>query len=146
MISKSIEISNILLVEDNPDDVFFIKKAFEDAKIKVNINVAKNGIQALSILKKEKSFSNFDKPNLILLDLNMPLMDGRELLQIIKIDEDLKLIPVLILTTSEAPDDIQNCYNLNANAYLTKPANYRDFVDMMSSIYQFWIKLVKLPY
>ncbi|HSL30085.1 MAG TPA: response regulator [Anaerolineales bacterium] len=141
-ISKPIE---ILLVEDNPGDVRLTREALRDAKVHNNMVVAVDGQEALAILKQEGEHANAVRPDLILLDLNLPLMNGFEVLDAIKEDPELKRIPVVVLTTSQAEQDIVHSYNLHANAYVTKPVDLAQFVRVIKSIEDFWLEIVKLP-
>jgi len=136
---------DILLVEDSPGDVRLTMEALADAKISNNITVASDGIEALAVLRKEGQFADAVRPDLILLDLNMPRMDGRELLGIIKEDSDLKNIPVVVLTTSQSEADILESYDLRANCYITKPVDLDQFLVVVNSIQEFWLSIVKLP-
>jgi CheY-like chemotaxis protein len=134
----------ILLVEDNKGDVGLIEEVFEEAKIKNNLHVAEDGEEAMLFLHNEGKFSSSPRPDIILLDLNLPKKDGREALKEIK-EESLKSIPVVILTTSEAEKDILNAYELHANAYVNKPIDFDQFINVVESIASFWIEIVKLP-
>lgn len=134
---------NVLLVEDSPGDVRLTQEAFRDAN--VSIQVAADGVEAMSFLRREGIFSAAVRPDLILLDLNLPRMDGREVLTLIKADENLKTIPTVILTTSEAEADIVKSYELQANCYLSKPVQLDAFEILVQSINDFWLTKVKLP-
>lgn len=136
---------DILLVEDNPGDVRLTKESLRDAKVLNKIFVAKDGVEAMEFLRKEGSFKDMHMPDLILLDLNLPRKDGREVLAEIKEDPKLKHIPVVILTSSKADEDILKAYNLHANCYVTKPVNLNGFVEIMHSLGEFWFTIVKLP-
>ena len=136
---------HILLVDDNEGDVLLTREALEEAKIVNRISVAYDGIQALNFLKKEPPFSEQDSPDLILLDINLPRMDGTEVLSIIKNDPVLKRIPVIMLTTSSSEKDIMTSYNNYANCYITKPVDLERFMDVVRTIEDFWISIVKLP-
>jgi len=140
--AKSIE---ILLVEDSKGDVGLIEEVFEDAKIRNNLHVVEDGEEAILYLRGEGQFSGVPRPDIILLDLNLPKKDGREVLEEIKNDEDLKNIPVVVLTTSKAEGDILKSYNLHANAYVTKPVDFDQFMKVVKSIEDFWLEVVKLP-
>ena len=135
---------DILLVEDDEGDVELIRETLKDSKVLVNINVVINGEQALSYLRHEEPYQQSLRPDLILCDLNMPKMDGRQLLQIIKKDEDISNIPVIILTTSDSETDIVKSYGLGANCYVTKPLDLKQFSLMVNTIEHFWFSLVKL--
>ena len=136
---------HILLVDDNEGDVLLTKEALEEAKIVNRISVAYDGMEALRFLKKEPPFRGQDSPDLILLDINLPKMDGTELLGIIKNDPLLKRIPVIMLTTSSSEKDIMTSYNNYANCYITKPVDLERFMDVVRTIEDFWISIVKLP-
>jgi len=136
---------DILLVEDSPGDVRLTIEALADAKITNNITVASDGLEALEILQQKGDFSEATRPDLILLDLNMPRMDGRELLGIIKADDSLRNIPVVVLTTSQSEKDILESYDLRANCYITKPVDLDQFLVVVNSIQEFWLSIVKLP-
>ena len=133
----------ILLVEDNPGDVRLIKEVFKDAKIYNTMQVAYDGEAAMEILQRNDGNTSF--PDLILLDLNLPKKDGREVLREIKGDDYLKCIPVVILTTSNAEEDLIETYKMNANCYITKPVDLDQFINVVKSIENFWLSIVKLP-
>jgi two-component system, chemotaxis family, response regulator Rcp1 len=135
----------VLLVEDNPGDIQLTKEAFLEGKMHNNLNVVMDGVQAMAFLRKEGKYKDAPRPDLILLDLNLPKMDGREVLAEIKKDEKLMTIPVVILTTSAAEEDIVRTYNLHANCYITKPVDFAQFMNVVQSIENFWLTLVKLP-
>ena len=135
----------ILMVEDNPGDVRLTKEAFKDAKLHNNLNVVGDGVEALAFLRKEGEYTQVPRPDVIMLDLNLPRKDGREVLEEIKNDPDLRRIPVVILTTSEAENDILAAYNLHANCYITKPVTLGQFVAIVKNIQDFWFTIVKLP-
>lgn len=135
----------ILLVEDSPGDVRLTIEALADAKISNKISVTSDGIEALSFLRREGEFKDAARPGLILLDLNMPRMDGREFLEIVKNDDEFRNIPVVVLTTSQADSDILKSYNLRANCYITKPVDLDQFMVVVQSIREFWLSIVKLP-
>lgn len=136
---------DILLVEDNPGDVELCREALQDSKIKNHLNVAMDGQQALDFLYKKGKFSDSQTPDLILLDLNLPNIDGRKVLEIIKEDKDLRRIPVVILTSSKAEEDIVKTYNLYANAYVQKPLDFNSFTEIIKQIESFWMGIVVLP-
>ena len=136
---------DILLVEDNPGDVRLTKEALKDAKVLNQIYVAKDGVEAMEFLNKKGSFKEAPTPDMILLDLNLPRKDGREVLSEIKKDPKLKHIPVIVLTTSKADEDIIKTYNLHANAYITKPVDLNRFVEIIHALEEFWFTIVKLP-
>lgn len=135
----------ILLVEDNPGDVRLTREALKDGKIVNNLHVAEDGVDALAFLRREGKYHNAVRPELILLDLNLPKKDGREVLAEIKADKELKRIPVVILTSSAAEQDIVRSYNLHANCYVTKPVDLDQFINVVKSIEHFWLTVVKLP-
>ncbi|AFY79629.1 response regulator containing a CheY-like receiver domain and an HTH DNA-binding domain [Pleurocapsa sp. PCC 7327] len=135
----------ILLIEDNPGDIELTKIALEDNKMTINLSVVEDGVEALKFLKKEGKYANVPHPDLILLDLNLPKKDGREVLAEMKADPILKRIPVVILTTSQAEEDVLRAYNLCANCYITKPVDFDRFVKIVRSIENFWFTIVKLP-
>ncbi len=134
----------ILLVEDNPGDVRLTQEALGEAKVRNNLAVAKDGVEALRYLRRETPFEDATRPDLILLDLNLPRKDGREVLAEIKADPDLRRLPVVVLTTSSAEKDVLESYNLYANCYITKPVDLDQFVRIVSSIEDFWLTIVKL--
>ena len=140
--SSSIE---VLLVEDNPGDVRLTREALRDGKVFNNLSVAKDGEEALAFLRREGEFAEAPRPDVILLDLNLPRKDGREVLEAIKADPALRTIPVVILTSSEAERDIARAYELNANCYITKPVDLDQFITVVKSIEDFWFAIVKLP-
>jgi CheY-like chemotaxis protein len=135
----------ILLVEDNPGDVRLTREALRDGKVRNNLNVVDDGVKALAYLRREGEYANVHRPDLILLDLNLPRMSGREVLTQIKGDPDLRSIPVVVLTTSQAEQDIVRAYELNANCYVTKPVDLDQFINVVKSIEDFWLTIVKLP-
>jgi len=135
----------VLQVEDCPGDVRLTQEAFRDANMSVQLHVASDGVEAMAFLRKEGAHAHAPRPDLILLDLNLPKMDGREVLAHIKNDESLKTIPIVILTTSEAEADILKSYQLQANCYLSKPVQLDAFQSLVKSINDFWLIKVKLP-
>ncbi len=135
----------ILLVEDNPGDVRLTKEAFKEAKVRNNINVVMDGVEAMAYLRREGEYAEAIRPDIVLLDLNLPKKDGREVLAEVKADDDLKRIPVVILTTSKAEEDIVKTYNLHANCYITKPVDLDQFMIVVKTIEDFWLSIVKLP-
>jgi len=135
----------ILLIEDNPGDVRLTVEVFKEAKIHNNMNVMTDGIDAMAFLRQEGEYINAPRPDLILLDLNLPKKDGRELLAEIKADPALRRIPVVVLTTSRAEEDILKTYDLHVNAYITKPVDLEQFISIVKSIENFWLTIVKLP-
>jgi two-component system, chemotaxis family, response regulator Rcp1 len=136
---------DLLLVEDNPGDVRLTEEALRDADIPVKISVAMDGVEALDFLHRRGKYRNAPRPDLILLDLNLPRKNGPEVLSDIKSDPDLKRIPVLVMTTSQEPEDVQKAYSLNANCYITKPVQLDDFMNVVQSIENFWLKTAVLP-
>ncbi|NOU90795.1 response regulator [Paenibacillus sp. LMG 31460] len=141
-LSQNVE---ILLVEDNPGDIRLIVEVLKEGKIHNNLSVVEDGEEALAYLKREGSYQDAIVPDIILLDLNLPKINGTEVLAEIKNDPLLKYIPVIILTTSEAEQDILRAYDLHANCYITKPVNLEQFLTVVRSIENFWLTLVKLP-
>ena len=135
----------ILLVDDNPGDIRLTQEALKDSKVLNNLHVVEDGLEALNYLRKKGEFKNEVTPDLILLDLNLPKRNGREVLSEIKEDELLKYIPVVILTISRAEEDILKSYELHANCYITKPVDMNQFVKIVRSIESFWFSIVKLP-
>ena len=135
----------ILLVEDNPGDVRLTIEALKEAKVRNRLSVAKDGVEALAFLRREGSYADAVRPDLILLDLNLPRKDGREVLSEIKGDASLRSIPVVILTTSRADQDILRSYELHANCYITKPVDLDQFITVVKSIESFWLTIVTLP-
>jgi len=134
----------VLLVEDNPADVRLTLEALKDAKVHNAISVAIDGVDAMAFLRRQGRHAQAPKPDLVLLDLNLPKKDGREVLQEMKSDAALKHIPVVVLTTSKAEEDILKSYRLNANAFVTKPVDLDQFLKVVQSIEQFWLEIVKL--
>ncbi len=135
----------VLLVEDNPGDVRLTLEALKDGKVNNHLSVVEDGVEALAFLRREGKYADASRPDLILLDLNLPKKDGREVFAEIKTDEDLKRIPVVVLTTSKAEEDILKTYNLHANCYITKPVDFDQFVIVVRLIEDFWFTIVKLP-
>ena len=135
----------VLLVEDSAGDVRLTREAFKDAKVHINLHVASDGIDAMAFLRREGEHANVPRPDLILLDLNLPKKDGREVLEEIKETPALKSIPVVILTTSASEADILRSYRLHANCYITKPVDLNGFLKVVKSIDSFWLSVVKLP-
>jgi chemotaxis family two-component system response regulator Rcp1 len=136
---------DILLVEDNPGDVRLTREALKEGKVLNNLHVVGDGVEALAFLRHEGQYVKSAHPDIILLDLNLPRKDGRELLADIKSDTDLRRIPVVILTTSKAEEDIIKSYDLHANCYITKPVDMDRFITVVKSIEDFWFTIVKLP-
>ncbi|MFQ5650072.1 MAG: response regulator [bacterium] len=136
---------DILLVEDNQGDVRLTREAFKEGHVPSRLNVVGDGIEAITYLRQDAPFGSATRPDLILLDLNLPRRNGREVLEIIKNDEDLRRIPVVILTTSKAEQDIINSYDLHANCYITKPVDLEQFMRVVRMLQDFWFTTVKLP-
>jgi chemotaxis family two-component system response regulator Rcp1 len=135
----------ILLVEDSATDVMLAQEALADAKVSNNLSVVKDGVEAMAFLRKEREYSDTPRPDLILLDLNMPRKEGREVLAEVKADEDLRNIPVVVLTTSQDQEDVLNAYGLHANCYISKPVDFDQFANVVRAIDQFWFTVVTLP-
>lgn len=141
-IARAVE---ILLVEDNPGDILLTVEALKEGKVYNNLSVAKDGVEAMAFLCREGRHSNAPRPDLILLDLNLPKKGGREVLAELKQNSNLKRIPVIVLTTSQAEQDILKSYDLHANCYITKPVELDDFITIVRSIENFWFTIVQLP-
>lgn len=135
----------ILLVEDNPGDVRLTQEVLKAGKLLTNLAVAKDGVEAMAILRRERPYENAARPDLILLDFNLPRKDGREVLAEIRADPNLRRIPVVVLTTSAAERDVLQAYDLHANCYVTKPVDLDQFVNIVQSIEDFWLTIVRLP-
>ncbi len=140
-----VEAVEILLIEDNPGDVRLTEEALKEGKVRNNLSVVADGVEAMAFLRREGKYAASPRPDVILLDLNLPKKDGREVLAEIKRDSHLKRIPVVILTSSEAEQDILKTYNLHANCYITKPVDLEQFITVVKSIETFWFTVVKLP-
>ncbi len=136
---------DILLVEDNPGDIRLTQEALKDSKLHNRLSVARDGVEALAFLRRQGEYANSPRPDIILLDLNLPRKDGREVLEEIKNDDDFKRIPVVVLTTSNDETDVLASYNLHANCYITKPVDLNRFIQIVKSIEGFWFQIVKLP-
>ena len=139
------KVVEILLIEDNVGDARLAKEALQDAKVRNNLSWVSDGVEAMAFLRRQGSYVGAPRPDLILLDLNLPRKDGREVLSEIKSDETLKRIPVVILTTSQAEEDILRAYHLNANCYISKPVDLDQFMKVVKTIEDFWLTIVKLP-
>jgi len=139
------KIAEILLVEDNPGDVLLIREAFSELGFEGRFHVVEDGIQAISFLRQQDGYEAAIRPDLIILDLNLPRKDGREVLAEIKADPLLRSIPVVILTTSDAEDEVEKVYGLHANCFITKPSFFENFINVVKSIQTFWFSIVKLP-
>jgi len=135
----------ILLVEDNSGDIRLTLEAFKDAELPNHVSVVRDGEEALAFLRKEQPYAGVPRPDLVLLDLNLPKKDGREVLRDVKTDPELKIIPIIVLTTSVAPTDIVNSYDLHANCYIQKPAGFDDFIDLIRTLENLWFGVVQLP-
>ena len=135
----------ILLVEDNPGDERLTREALKEGKVYSNLHWVKDGVEAMEFLRRQGKYSSVPRPDIILLDLNLPKKDGREVLQDIKNDPELKRIPVVVLTTSKAEEDVLRTYNLHANCYVTKPVDLEKFIVVVKSIDVFWLTVVTLP-
>jgi CheY-like chemotaxis protein len=136
---------DVLLVEDDPGDTLMIREAFDDHKLRNRLTCLQDGEQAMAYLRREGEHADATRPDLILLDLNLPRKDGREVLAEIKGDEELRTIPVVVLTTSQAEEDVLRSYKLHANAYVTKPVDFERFIDVVRQIDEFFVTVVKLP-
>jgi CheY-like chemotaxis protein len=144
-VTESVEVVDVLLVEDDPGDVLMTREAFEHHKLRNKLHVVADGVEALQFLRREGEHAEAPRPGLVLLDLNLPRKDGREVLAEIKSDESLRTIPVVVLTTSEAEEDILRSYDLHANAYVTKPVDFERFIEVIRQIDDFFVTVVKLP-
>jgi chemotaxis family two-component system response regulator Rcp1 len=136
---------DILLVEDNPADVRLTTEALKEEKIYNKLHVVSDGVEAIAFLRRQGKYAKAVRPDLILLDLNLPKKDGREVLKEIKGDDNLKAIPVVVLTVSQSEEDIFKSYNLHANCYITKPVDLKQFIKVIRSVQEFWLTIVKLP-
>ena len=136
---------HVLLVEDDPGDVLITREAFAENKVRNRLSVVNDGVKALQFLRREADYADAERPDLILLDLNLPRMDGHEVLANIKSDADLQRIPVVVLTTSDAEEDVLRSYDLHANAYVTKPVDFERFLGVVRQIDDFFVSVVKLP-
>ncbi|HKT05405.1 MAG TPA: response regulator [Rugosimonospora sp.] len=135
----------VLLVEDDPGDVLMTREAFEEHKVRNRLTVVPDGVEALAYLRQQEPYAGAVRPDLVLLDLNLPKRDGREVLAEIKGDESLRQIPVVVLTTSQAEEDVLRSYRLHANAYVTKPVDFEQFINVVRRIDDFFVSVVKLP-
>ncbi len=142
---ENLKLAEILLIEDNPGDARLMEEAFKDGKVKNILHIIDDGVEATDFLFKRNKYSNAPRPDLIILDLNLPKKNGQEVLAEIKADPGLKSIPVIILTISKADEDIIRSYNLHANCFLNKPINLNKFFEVVKSIEDFWLTIVKLP-
>jgi two-component system, chemotaxis family, response regulator Rcp1 len=141
----AVRLVEILLVEDNPGDVRLTQEAFKENRMHNDLHVVDDGVKAMQFLRKEGPYADAVRPDVILLDLNLPRKDGREVLAEIKADDDLRRIPVVVLTTSDAEQDVLMTYNLHANCYINKPVDLAQFIQVVKSIEGFWLSLVMLP-
>ena len=139
------KVIDILLVEDNPGDVRLAQEALKESKVRNTLYVVDDGVEAMAFLRQQGKYSSVPRPDLILLDLNLPRKSGREVLAEVKSDEHLKRIPVVVLTVSRADEDIMKCYNFHANCYITKPLDFNQFMEVTKAIEGFWLTIVKLP-
>jgi chemotaxis family two-component system response regulator Rcp1 len=144
-VEENMRLIDILLVEDNPGDARLAKEALKDAKVRNNLHWVEDGVEAIAFLRREGKYTDAPRPDVILLDLNLPKKDGREVLAEVKEDGDLKRIPVVILTVSDAEEDIIKTYNLHANCYIRKPLDLDRFIEVVKSIEEFWLTIVRLP-
>lgn len=144
-VSVSLKAIEVLLVEDNTGDVRLTQEALKEGRMLVNLTVARDGIEAMDVLQQKNSYTGATRPDLVLLDLNLPRKDGREVLREIKADPALKTIPVVILTTSEADADVRVTYGAHANCYITKPVDIDRFIEIVKTLEEFWFTIVKLP-
>jgi CheY-like chemotaxis protein len=140
-----IRVINVLLVEDDPGDVMMTREAFQDYKLHNELHVVSDGAEAMAFLRQEGEYAGRPRPDLVLLDLNLPRMDGRQVLEAIKSDPELASIPVVVLTTSENEDDVLRSYSLHANAYVTKPVDFQRFIEVVRQIDDFFVTVVRLP-
>jgi CheY-like chemotaxis protein len=140
---ETLGVVDVLLVEDDPGDVYLIREAFAHNKVHNALHVVSDGVAALDFLRRRGAYPEAPRPDLVLLDLNLPLRDGREILAEIKADEDLRTIPIVVLTTSEADEDIARSYDLGANAYVTKPVDFDRFIEVVRKIDDFFVTVVK---
>ena len=144
-VPEHVEVIDVLLVEDDPGDVLLIREAFEDNKVHNRLHVVSDGVEAIDFLRKQGENGQAPTPDLVLLDLNLPRKDGREVLAEIKSDPGLRSIPVVVLTTSKAEEDVLRSYKLHANAYVTKPVDFERFIEVVRQIDEFFVTVVKLP-
>jgi CheY-like chemotaxis protein len=142
---ENLTVVDVLLVEDDPGDVVLVREAFEYNKVHNSLHVVSDGVEALDFLYRRNGNEGVPRPDLVLLDLNLPRKDGREVLQEVKADPDLRTIPIVVLTTSEAEEDILRSYHLHANAYVTKPVDFDRFIEVVRLIDDFFVTVVKLP-
>ncbi len=143
--NNSMKVIDILLVEDNPGDVRLAEEALKESKVRNKLFIVEDGVEAMAFLRNQGRYADAPRPDLILLDLNLPRKSGREVLTELKTDENLRRIPVVVLTVSKAEEDIIKCYDDHANCYITKPLDFTQFMDVTKSIEEFWLTIVKLP-
>ena len=143
--NQNLNVIEVLLVEDDPGDVVLIREAFEHNKVYNALHVVSDGVEALDFLYRRNGHEGAPRPDLVLLDLNLPRKDGREVLEEVKADSSLRTIPIVVLTTSEAEEDILRSYDLHANAYVTKPVDFNRFIEVVRQIDEFFVTVVKLP-
>jgi two-component system response regulator len=143
--ASNIQPIEILLVEDNPGDARLTQEVLKDSKIRNNLHIVADGVEAMAFLRREGQYASAPRPDIILLDLNLPRMDGREVLKAIKADESLRRIPIVIMTTSDDEHDILAAYDLYANCYITKPVDFQRFIEIVKTIENFWFSIVRLP-
>jgi len=137
--------ADVLLVEDSAAEARLAREAFQETRFPVRIHVASDGLQALDFLRRQRGYESAPRPDLVLLDLNLPRKDGREVLRDIKADDDLRRIPVVVLTTSQAESDIHRAYELHANCYIQKPLELDGFIEIVKSIHRYWLQMAQLP-
>ena len=145
MLAEAVRPIEVLLVEDDEGDVLMTREALEEGKVLNRLNVVGDGVEALAYLRREQGYTDVTRPDLVLLDLNLPKRDGRQVLEEVKADPDLRRIPIVVLTTSEAEEDVLRSYDLHANAYVTKPVDFERFVEVIRQIDDFFISVVRLP-
>ncbi len=141
----SMKVVDILLVEDNPGDVRLAQEALKESKVRNRLYVVEDGVEAMAFLHRQGKYADAPRPDLVLLDLNLPRKSGREVLAEIKTDDSLKRIPVVVLTVSRAEEDVIKCYDYHANCYITKPLDFNQFMEVTKSIDEFWLTIVRLP-
>lgn len=140
------KVIEILLVEDNPGDVRLAQEALKESKVRNRLFVVEDGVEAMAFLRQQGKYADTPRPDLILLDLNLPRKSGREVLSEVKTDDSLKRIPVVVLTSSTAEEDVMKCYDHHANCYISKPLDFNQFMEVTKSIEEFWLTIVKLPH
>jgi CheY-like chemotaxis protein len=143
--TERVKPAQVLLVEDNEDDVELTLEALKDSKVRMNVHVVPDGVEAMKFLRCQEEYEDESRPDMILLDLNLPKMDGREVLKEIRADPDLTDLPVVVLTTSQNEEDIVKAYKMHANCYISKPVDFIQFTEIVKQIEGFWLQLVKLP-